>query len=158
MHVSPRSVRVPEPSSLDRNSASPRRSKPSILWRYGLLLIVLAALAGPSRPALGQAYTMEFSIDIGSDCELSDPNADGDEAFDPGDVYWWDGTLIPPPGRNGQKNDVRLFGFDPAPDPASGTVVPIRIGATPADYYEYFDGDGDGDLNDFVILKYNFGC
>ena len=41
---------------------------------------------------------------------------DGDEVFDPGDVYWWKGAVFPNP-TNGFKDDVRIFGYDPDPDP-----------------------------------------
>ncbi len=59
------------------------------------------------------SFALEFSLDIGSDIELSDPNFDGDEAADPGDVYMWQSLSIKPPGRDGFKDDATLFGADP---------------------------------------------
>jgi hypothetical protein len=60
-------------------------------------------------------YLFEFSLDIGSDIELSDPNTNGNEAADPGDVYWWQSAPIIPPGRDGFKDDLSIFGMDPTP-------------------------------------------
>ena len=41
-----------------------------------------------------RAADFVFSLDVASDTELSDPNKDGDEGFDPGDVYRGDITPI----------------------------------------------------------------
>ncbi|MFW6155545.1 MAG: GEVED domain-containing protein [Planctomycetota bacterium] len=106
--------------------------------------LLLSGLPAGDLTPLGQQvpYKLEFSVDIGSDTELSDPRADGDEVFDPGDVYWNDGTVMVPPGMNGPKDDAFIFGFDPAPkggDPAS--AVPVGNGSTEM-YGEYFDLDG----------------
>ena len=69
-----------------------------------------------------KSFQMEFSVDIGGDTELSDPNVDGDEGFDPGDVYVWIGPPVTPPlvpgGRDGFKDDdaALAIGLDPFPD------------------------------------------
>jgi len=100
-------------------------------------------------------YRFEFSIDIGSDTELSDPYADGDEGFDPGDVYWWQGPPVTPPqvpgGRDGFKDDQLIFGFDILPDPPDpanppATRVPVGQGGMDQ-YWEYFDLDGHDQLD-----------
>ena len=101
-------------------------------------------------------YLFEFSLDIGSDIELSDPQMNLNEAADPGDVYWWQSAPIVPPGRDGFKDDQIIFGLDPWPDPPDPTVppttrVPVGTGS-PADYYEYFDLDGH-DQTDFTLIE-----
>jgi hypothetical protein len=99
-------------------------------------------------------YLIEFSVDIGSDAELSDPFVDGDEGFDPGDVYLWQGPPVTPPlvpgGRDGFKDDAMLFGFDIFPDPPDpatppATAVPVGQGSF-QQYVEYFDLDGHDQL------------
>ncbi|MFH1746573.1 MAG: hypothetical protein ABIG44_05945 [Planctomycetota bacterium] len=93
-------------------------------------------------------YKFEFSLDIGSDTELSDPFRDGDEGFDPGDVYWWQGPPVNFPGRDGFKDDMFIFGQDPwpdPPDPTYTTVAPVGSGG-PQNYWEYFDLDGHDQL------------
>ncbi len=94
-------------------------------------------------------YRFEFSVDIGSDHELSDPFMDGDEAFDPGDVYWWQGPPVLPPGRDGFKDDLYIFGFDPYPDPPDpGLVTRVPVGTgTPDMFAEYFDLDGHDQID-----------
>lgn len=105
----------------------------------------------------------EFSLDIGSDTELSDPNVDGDEGADPGDVYLWHSAPYRPPlqpcGRDGFKDDLFIFGFDPFPNPPDcavppATAVPVGSGIDPADGYPtYFDLDGH-DQTDFDLRQY----
>jgi len=112
------------------------------LWNYWYQMSV--------QPISQSRYGFEFSLDIGSDIELSDPQFDGDEAADPGDVYWWQSASIVPPGRDGFKDDLNIFGFDPWPDPPDAvfppaTRVPVGMG-TIQDYYEYFDLDGHDQL------------
>lgn len=68
----------------------------------------------PTQPT----YTplIDFSIDIGSDTEMSAMPPTGNEVFDPGDVYAWRGTPMMPPGANGYRNDSDWFmGLDPLP-------------------------------------------
>ncbi|MBN2447702.1 MAG: hypothetical protein JXO22_13295, partial [Phycisphaerae bacterium] len=89
-------------------------------------------------------YRFEFSLDIGSDKELSDPVFDGDEAFDPGDVYWWQSAPVVPPGRDGFKDDMMILGQDPypaAPDATGSTRVPVGFGDIEM-FANYFDLDG----------------
>ena len=95
-------------------------------------------------------YAIEFSVDIGSDAELSDPFRDGDEGFDPGDVYWWLSAPVAFPGRDGFKDDSFIFGWDPfpdAPDSAYGTAVPVGNGASEEMYYDFFDLDGHDQIS-----------
>ena len=97
----------------------------------------------------------EFSVDIGSDTELSDPFFDGDEGFDPGDVYWWQGPPVTPPlvpgGRDGFKDDLLIFGFDIMPDPPDGGVPPftaVPVGEGDHTWFpEFFDLDGHDQID-----------
>jgi hypothetical protein len=98
---------------------------------------------------------VEFSLDIGADAELSDPSADGDEAFDPGDVYT--ASASPPPGPiNGALDDAALFaGVDPAPDPLAPAgppnAAPVCGGDPPASVAQgWFDLDAT-DRADFDV-------
>jgi len=100
-------------------------------------------------------YVIEFSLDIGSDTELSDPNQSGNEAFDPGDVYASPSAPVVPPGRDGFKDDELIFGCDPAPEaPHAGGVLPLP-GGTIADYAFFFDLDGHDQL-DIDLLEGGF--
>ena len=68
------------------------------------IVMALVCFVSLGSPALGQAaelYHFEFSVDIGSDSELSDPQVDGNEGFDPGDVYLWQSAPVPAGGRDG---------------------------------------------------------
>jgi len=118
--------------------------------------LLLSGVEESGQAILQGLYTWEFSLDIGSDTELSDPFMDGDEGFDPGDVYsWQSGPVIPPQvqgGRDGFKDDATIFGssgFDPWPDPPDphyATVVPVGEGG-PENYGDYFDLDGHDELD-----------
>ncbi len=106
-----------------------------------------------------EEYRFEFSLDIGSDIELSDPNVNGNEAADPGDVYWWQSAPIVPPGRDGEKDDMFMFGMDPFPDPPDpfippATRVPVGMGSI-FDYPYYFDLDGHDQL-DYQLADYMY--
>ncbi|GMU22235.1 MAG: hypothetical protein AMXMBFR13_23230 [Phycisphaerae bacterium] len=100
---------------------------------------------------------LEFSLDIGSDKELSDPSSDGDEGFDPGDVYFAHWPPVTPPvvagGRDGEKDDQSIFGFDPRPDPPDAarppaTRVPVGSNCLPeVCYKDYFDLDGHDQID-----------
>ncbi len=110
----------------------------------------MLGLLGWTAPVQAQVL-LEFSLDIGSDKELSDPQADLDEAFDPGDVYAWPGAPVLYPGVNGFKDDgARIFGTDPPPfPPLPDTPVPIGVGLPPTySYYgNWFDLDGHDQLD-----------
>jgi hypothetical protein len=103
-------------------------------------------------PPPEEKFLIEFSVDIGSDAELSDPFVTGNEAFDPGDVYAWRSAPVVPPGRDGFKDDAFIFGVDPAPDPPDGavppaTAAPVGIGSI-SYYFDVFDLDGHDQLPD----------
>lgn len=92
---------------------------------------------------------IEFSLDIGSDTELSDPLMDGDEVFDPGDAYEWQGLPVLP-GDNGIKDDADIFmSFDPWPDPADlASGAPVCLENLPSDVQiGWFDLDGHDNLD-----------
>ena len=104
-------------------------------------------------------YYFEFSVDIGSDTELSDPFVDGDEGFDPGDVYRWHGPPVTPPlvpgGRDGIKDDEFIFGIDIFPDPPDPTMPPstaVPVGeGSPEMYWMYFDLDGHDQIDASLV-------
>ncbi|MFQ6049111.1 MAG: hypothetical protein ACE5K7_07090, partial [Phycisphaerae bacterium] len=109
----------------------------------GLVVVGLEVLAGAQQRT-------EFSLDIGSDHELSDPYFDGDEWFDPGDVYETNQPVQGP--TNGFKDDATIFGQDPPPDPfVAGSQVPVGQG-DPSWYPNWFDLDGHDQL-DFELPR-----
>jgi hypothetical protein len=97
-----------------------------------------------------------FSLDIGSDSELSDPQMNGNELFDPGDMYPRVGIPIPLPVP--WKNDSLLFGSDPDPKPYSPiNPAPVGSGLSIADVRSlYFDLDGS-DLISTSLQGIQFG-
>jgi len=121
--------------------------------------LTLVWAVGMARAQQVEPFEVQFSVDIGSDTELSDPQADGDEGFDPGDVYLWRSAPVTPPeepgGRDGFKDDEYIFGQDPPPDPPfPPVVVPVGSGGED-DYRQFFDLDGhdeiDVDLREFGL-------
>ena len=108
-----------------------------------------AAGCGTIECPQADGFLFEFSVDIGSDNEISDPQLDGDEAFDPGDVYWWRSAAVISPGRDGFKDDKNIFGSDPnpkTPDAAGTTRVPVGTGGF-ADFADYFDLDAHDQID-----------
>lgn len=110
-------------------------------------------LVSPTYPTNGNTIgngQVEFSLDIGSDAELSDPQTDGDEVFDPGDAYLMGGIPMPVGGLNGIKDDGFAFGIDPfptPPDPTYLTSAPVMSGMMLSNViHQYFDLDGHDNL------------
>ncbi len=113
----------------------------------------------PAQQAGAQAL---FSLDIGSDAELSDNTPEGNEVFDPGDLYPVQGPPLPAGGTDGPFDDALIFGVDywPAtPDtvpPSTGALTCAGVPAAqiPALLDDRFDLDGtdvlDVDLR-FII-------
>ncbi len=103
--------------------------------------------------------SLEWSLDIGSDVELSDPAMNGNEAVDPGDAYLWHGPGLPlPGGADGIRDDFFAFGgVDPlpdAPDPGLLTAAPTCSGFPITQiFYQYFDMDGHDNL-DLDIVQF----
>lgn len=115
----------------------------------------------PNEP---KPFVWEFSLDIGSDKEMSDPQMDGDEGFDPGDVYFSSEGPVTPPivpcGRDASiKDDAMLFPADPFPNPPDCfgmTAAPVGSMCPPADcFQQFFDLDAhdqiDVDLRQWII-------
>ncbi len=104
-------------------------------YAKGTLIIGFEPIPAPPDPEDPHMY---FSLDIGSDSEMSDPNQDGDEFFDPGDAYPFFGTQMTTP-TNGIMDDADFFASDPIPDPAiPATVVPCGDGEDmyiPGDFF-----------------------
>jgi len=102
-------------------------------------------------------FDMLFSVDIGSDTELSDPAQDNDEVFDPGDAYLLNGTYMPLPGADGYFDDIQAFVVDPLPDGGvAGTGAPCLSGLPiEQEKINFFDMDGIDliatDLQQFVF-------
>ena len=99
-------------------------------------------------PALPAATNIYYSIDIGSDLEFSDPNADGDEILDPGDIYGV--TLGQPQNRELAKNDLLIF--SPVDPPPSSTANKVPVGNIPYNPQlpaGFFDLDGEDQLELF---------
>jgi len=110
---------------------------------------LLLSASNEGQEAILGPIPFEFSLDIASDHELSDPNLDGDEAFDPGDVYWSDSDPIDRPGRDGFKDDEAIFDKDPwpnPPDPEGETAVPVGDGSA-EEYANYFDLDAHDEID-----------
>lgn len=101
--------------------------------------ITLSLDSIPAPPQFNPTYNprIEFSLNIGSDAELSDPNQDNNEVFDPGDAYLMNGPFMAAP-QNGVKDDATIFGFDPAPDQFNpATIVPVGSGVfQPGNYFD----------------------
>ncbi len=53
---------------------------------------------------------MFFSVDVGSDKEMSSPFPDGSQVFDPGDAYLFSNSPLPPGGASGAINDADYMG------------------------------------------------
>lgn len=112
------------------------------------------------RNSLEDAW-LEFSVDIGSDCEMSDPVPNGNEYFDPGDSYHWRSTIYSG-GQDGIEDDAYIFGIgDPppiAPDgPPPTTGAPVSSGLSIYDVVDdYFDLDGE-DHTDFDLRNMTYG-
>lgn len=118
--------------------------------------------AGDTNP-LTPSYVWEFSLDIGSDKELSDPVSNFDGGFDPGDVYASTAGPVCPPfvpgGADGFKDDAFIFGGDPLPAPPDAAVPPVTrvpVGNNcplTQCYFNYFDLDGHDQI-DFDLRQY----
>jgi hypothetical protein len=116
---------------------------------------VLAAtlIAGAPGVVLGQATNFYFSVDIGSDLEISATPADGNEWLDPGDIYQM--TRADVAVEQAFKDDVMLgISAEGDPWPVQGllpTRVPIGTGSIEA-YPFFFDLDGEDQLGALVVL------
>ncbi|MCC6476344.1 hypothetical protein IT157_04740, partial [bacterium] len=78
------------------------------------------------------SQTVEFSLDIGSDAEKSDPTADANEVFDPGDAYLASQIPLPACGVDGSRDDNFYQGFDcfpNAPDCPVPAVTRAPVGS-----------------------------
>jgi len=98
-----------------------------------------------------------FSLDIGSDSELSDPVSTDDNGFDPGDLYRTSLTPVVDvtDGTDGAANDDEILrepDRDPNPDAETVPLVTVPIGTgappgAPTCYRDYFDLDGYDAIN-----------
>lgn len=125
---------------------------------WGELIITLETL--PYHPVADNSL-LYFSLDIGSDTELSDPFQDGDEVFDPGDVYSESATVLAAGGEDGYWDDAVPFGSDPYPDPPDSfpplTAAPVNSSIDPNSIISlYHDLDGFDRL-DMSLLSLVYG-
>lgn len=96
----------------------------------------------PPTPAAPCATpTLEFSLDIGSDTERSDPTPDGNEVFEPFDSYIAGGPPIPFPGADGFRTDDVVRGADVPPAVPGGAGAPTCT-AIPVTGMTQLDLDG----------------
>lgn len=137
---------------LDRSSAS----------QWGKITLSLGTPIIQTPPDSLYAAWLEYSVDIGSDAELSDPTTDGNEVYDPGDAYPWQ-VILPPGGTPGFFDDANAFGgIDPWPTtPDFGippaTRAPVGSGIAPGAVRDlFFDLDGLDYLN-FDLQQFAFG-
>jgi hypothetical protein len=129
-------------------------------FHVGELWLTLDPILFPIPPGVGYVPnpTVLFSLDIGSDTELSPPVFDGDEVFDPGDLYTWFGPFMPGPLDGVRDDDTIFAGIDPFPDPltplgppnSAPTCAGAPIGGILRDY---FDLDG-ADCTDFNLGQF----
>jgi hypothetical protein len=101
----------------------------AVVVTAALLLTPLALHAAPP--------TFYFSVDIGSDWEMSDTNSPG--PLDPGDIYDAAGIALEP---RATKDDFHIFESDPPPAPG----VPVGLSWEPGIEVLFFDLDGEDQL------------
>lgn len=126
-------------------SKSVSNKRIAMLTRAAGLAVVSGAATGAWAQACSDCYEVEFSIDIGSDRELSDPFSPGNNRMDPGDVYSWFRPLMGAPEDGFVLDDMFIFaGLDVAPDDdVAGSEAPICAGGfIPSFAFLYFDLDG----------------
>ena len=112
-----------------------------------LLFIVLAWLL---LAAGAQATTFYYSVDIGSDLEISDPLVDNDEILDPAHIYMVNVTGVDPEDIKG---DHLIFTQGPNPEPGSPVIYPPVGEANPV---LYFDIDGEDQLDLLPVEDWPF--
>lgn len=112
------------------------------IFRGEIVFSVVPLNPPVSNNVADSASLFLFSVDIGSDAEISDPQMDGNELFDPGDLY--PGVIPSGPAPVAWKDDLLIFGHDPAPRP-SFPFDPAPVGSgMPVDLVRsaWFDLDG----------------
>lgn len=109
-----------------------------------LLAVATAGLvfSGTAFAQIAAPGTLVFSLDIGSDKEISDPLGGIGEEADPGDVYASDTTLGSLLGTPPFRDDTSIFVIDPDPVQfAPATAVTVGGGGGGIVYREAFDQD-----------------
>ncbi|RIK67850.1 MAG: hypothetical protein DCC65_05100 [Planctomycetota bacterium] len=131
----------------------------------GKLRITVGHPPPPPPPPPLNLQAAEFSVDIGSDMEMSDTlTPGGAQLFDPGDAYTWGGPPLAC-AENGVRDDAAIFGADPwpvPPVPAPGcltvlTGAPVCSGIwNPSGYFD-LDGHDNLDVSLAPALGANLG-
>ena len=129
--------------------------------QWGQIMLSLGTPIVTTPPdSLTNGNWLEFTVDIGGDAELSDPTPDGNEVFDSGDPYVWQGSLLPPGGADGIRDDASFNGPDPFPDPPDPALLSAApVGSQlppPSVASQYFDLDGLDNL-DFTLVNFTYG-
>ncbi len=139
-------LRSPEPSGIQTGPEA------DAIFRGTLRLTV--GYVAPPTPPVGPEPQIEFSLDIGSDSELSDPNANGNEVFDPGDCYPMRGPALPVCGADGVRDDALIFGFDfPPSTPDCGLLSAAPVCSGNWNPSVWFNLDGTDSL-DFSLAQW----
>ena len=102
------------------------------------LLFVVAVIASLVSVDVFAQKTIYYSLDIGSDLEMSDPNTPG--LIDPGDIEVL-ATMV--------KDDATIFGFDPPPPAGVPVGLPYELGIET----NCFDLDGEDQLDGFIDVQ-----
>jgi hypothetical protein len=93
---------------------------------HGNIVFSLTPLYNPDNPgSFGQNEQLLFSLDIGSDSEYSDFQINGNENFDPGDMYAR--STSSSVSNNGIFDDSDFFAHDPVPN-ILNTLIPYHSG------------------------------
>lgn len=95
---------------------------------YGKLKLSLNPISTPPSHTINQSNNeiALFSLDIGSASEISDPNPNGTEYFDPGDAYEFNGATMGFGGADGSIDDITyLGGTDLFPNPPDANNPPV---------------------------------
>jgi len=93
---------------------------------------------------------IDFSVDMGSDtCIAPAPPANGNEVFDPGDMYPIGGPALPVGGQSGVRDDAAMFGgADPRPAAPGAPIADVCSGLpVPPTQTTTFDADGSDSLD-----------
>jgi|GEM_PF-2478410 len=129
-------------------------------------LVLLAFTAITVKPATGQVV-LNFSTDLGSDLDRSDPNAQGNELMDCGDLYVEnlptrikDDSASPYPTDGDADGDGPNLGYpyQSALQPSPGMIGAGSGGAgsveVEGEYQNYFDLDADDQLDWSIYESY----
>jgi len=114
---------------------------------------ITLSLSGPPPPIVPNGE-IDFSVDMGSDaCMAPVLPADGNEVFDPGDMYPMGGPALPAGGASGVRDDAAMFGgVDPRPAAPGAPIGDVCSGLpVPPTETTNFDADGSDSLDPVTL-------